>query len=120
VRARPLRSPAGTRGWQMPELFACVVCAGVCFMASVALWAEAMNHHPDWATCIIVSSLNLNTHDVWGISTLDFTLARRIKTRLLDRGACRMTNQVRRTSSRCANIGEVAEKSEPICIRTTP
>jgi 4a-hydroxytetrahydrobiopterin dehydratase len=48
------------------------------FMASVALVAEAMNHHPDWANVYNRVIIDLNTHDVGGISTLDFTLARRI------------------------------------------
>jgi len=47
-------------------------------MASVALVAEAMNHHPDWANVYNRVIIDLNTHDVGGISTLDFTLARRI------------------------------------------
>jgi 4a-hydroxytetrahydrobiopterin dehydratase len=48
------------------------------FMASIALVAEAMNHHPDWANVYNRVTIDLNTHDVGGISTLDFTLARRI------------------------------------------
>ena len=48
------------------------------FMASVALVAEAMNHHPDWANVYNRVIIDLNTHDVGGISTLDFTLAKRI------------------------------------------
>ncbi len=48
------------------------------FMASIALVAEAMNHHPDWANVYNRVIIDLNTHDVGGISTLDFTLARRI------------------------------------------
>jgi len=48
------------------------------FMASVALVAEAMNHHPDWANVYNRVIIDLNTHDVGGISTLDFTLDRRI------------------------------------------
>jgi len=47
-------------------------------MTRVALVAEAMNHHPDWANVYNRVIIDLNTHDVGGISTLDFTLARRI------------------------------------------
>jgi len=48
------------------------------FMSSVALVAEAMNHHPDWSNVYNRVIIDLNTHDVGGISTLDFTLAKRI------------------------------------------
>jgi 4a-hydroxytetrahydrobiopterin dehydratase len=48
------------------------------FMTSVALVAEAMNHHPDWSNVYNRVTIDLNTHDVGGISALDFTLARRI------------------------------------------
>jgi len=49
------------------------------FMASVALVAEAMNHHPDWTNVYNRVTFALNTHDVGGISALDFTLAKRIE-----------------------------------------
>ena len=49
------------------------------FMSSVALVAEAMNHHPDWTNVYNRVTIALNTHDVGGISALDFTLARRIE-----------------------------------------
>lgn len=48
------------------------------FMTSVALVAEAMNHHPDWSNVYNQVTIALNTHDVGGISALDFTLAKRI------------------------------------------
>jgi len=48
------------------------------FMTSVALVAEAMNHHPDWSNVYNRVTIALNTHDVGGISALDFTLAKRI------------------------------------------
>ena len=49
------------------------------FMSSVALVAEAMNHHPDWTNVYNRVTIALNTHDVGGISALDFTLAKRIE-----------------------------------------
>lgn len=49
------------------------------FMSSVALVAEAMNHHPDWTNVYNRVSFALNTHDIGGISALDFTLAKRIE-----------------------------------------
>ncbi len=49
------------------------------FMTSVALVAEAMNHHPDWTNVYNRVTIALNTHDVGGISALDFMLAKRIE-----------------------------------------
>ncbi len=48
------------------------------FMASVALLAESMNHHPDWSNVYNRVTIGLNTHDVGGISELDFSLAEQI------------------------------------------
>jgi 4a-hydroxytetrahydrobiopterin dehydratase len=48
------------------------------FMASVALLAEAMGHHPDWSNVYNRVTIALTTHDVGGISALDFTLAKKI------------------------------------------
>ena len=48
------------------------------FMSSVALLAEAMNHHPDWSNVYNRVVIALNTHDVGGISDLDFSLAQKI------------------------------------------
>ena len=49
------------------------------FMASVALTAESMNHHPEWSNVYNRVSISLTTHDAGGISGLDFTLAQRIE-----------------------------------------
>lgn len=48
------------------------------FMTSVALVAEAMNHHPEWSNVYNRVTIALVTHDVEGLSALDFTLATRI------------------------------------------
>lgn len=48
------------------------------FMTQVALLAERMNHHPDWMNVYNRVSIDLHTHDVGGLSALDFTLAHRI------------------------------------------
>ncbi len=45
------------------------------FMTRVALVAEAMNHHPEWHNVYNRVVIDLNTHDVGGISALDFKLA---------------------------------------------
>jgi 4a-hydroxytetrahydrobiopterin dehydratase len=48
------------------------------FMASVALVAESMNHHPEWSNVWNRVSVHLVTHDAGGITELDLTLARRM------------------------------------------
>jgi 4a-hydroxytetrahydrobiopterin dehydratase len=37
-----------------------------------------MGHHPDWSNVYNRVTIALNTHDVGGISVLDFSLARQI------------------------------------------
>jgi 4a-hydroxytetrahydrobiopterin dehydratase len=48
------------------------------FMASVALIAESMNHHPEWSNVYNRVTIDLTTHDAGGISRRDFDLAARI------------------------------------------
>lgn len=45
------------------------------FMARVALLAEKMNHHPEWFNVYNRVDVKLNTHDVGGLSDLDFKMA---------------------------------------------
>jgi 4a-hydroxytetrahydrobiopterin dehydratase len=45
------------------------------FMTAVALVAESRNHHPEWCNVYNKVVLDLTTHDVQGISALDFELA---------------------------------------------
>ncbi len=52
--------------------------AGVTFVSAIAHLAEAMDHHPDLDLRYRKLRVALNTHDVGGISPLDFELARRI------------------------------------------
>ena len=49
------------------------------FMSRVALVAESMDHHPEWSNVYSRVVVDLSTHDVAGITTLDFTLASRIE-----------------------------------------
>jgi 4a-hydroxytetrahydrobiopterin dehydratase len=46
------------------------------FMTSLALIAESMNHHPEWFNVYNRVTIDLMTHDVGGISDLDFQLAK--------------------------------------------
>lgn len=48
------------------------------FMSRVALQAEKLDHHPDWSNVWATVVVDLSTHDLGGISTLDVELARRI------------------------------------------
>jgi 4a-hydroxytetrahydrobiopterin dehydratase len=50
------------------------------FMSRVALAAEALDHHPEWSNVWDRVTINLTTHDIGGLSTLDAELARRINT----------------------------------------
>jgi 4a-hydroxytetrahydrobiopterin dehydratase len=45
------------------------------FMASVALIAERMNHHPEWFNVYGTVKVDLATHDAGGITAKDFALA---------------------------------------------
>lgn len=45
------------------------------FMASTALVAEKMDHHPEWSNVYATVVVDLTTHDAGGITTLDFELA---------------------------------------------
>ncbi len=48
------------------------------FMTRVALAAEKLDHHPDWTNVYNRVRVSLSTHDLGGISTYDFELAKRI------------------------------------------
>lgn len=48
------------------------------FMTAVALLAEKAVHHPNWKNVYNKVTIELNTHDVDGISAKDFELAKAI------------------------------------------
>jgi len=48
-------------------------------MTRIALIAEAMNHHPEWFNVYNRVTIDLTTHDVGGISTLDFAFAEKVE-----------------------------------------
>ena len=45
------------------------------WMASVALTAERVNHHPEWRNVYRTVEVRLSTHDAGGITQLDLDLA---------------------------------------------
>jgi 4a-hydroxytetrahydrobiopterin dehydratase len=45
------------------------------FMASAALIAERMDHHPDWSNSYDRVTIRLSSHDANGITERDFALA---------------------------------------------
>ncbi len=70
--------------WQLvhaPDRLACTFvfadfkCA-FAFMTASALYAEQMNHHPDWSNCWNKVTVHLSTHDKGGLTQLDFDLAK--------------------------------------------
>ena len=48
------------------------------FMTQVALTSEALGHHPDWRNVYGEVTITLTTHDLDGLSELDFKLAHSI------------------------------------------
>ncbi len=45
------------------------------FLSRVALYAERMDHHPEWRNVYDRVDITLSTHDVGGVSDLDLELA---------------------------------------------
>ena len=50
------------------------------FMASAALVAEKMDHHPEWSNVYNRVAVDLTTHDADGVTRLDFELAAAMNT----------------------------------------
>ena len=45
------------------------------FMTSVAMKAEQINHHPEWENVYNKVIITLTTHDLGGVSKLDYDMA---------------------------------------------
>ncbi|WP_375229204.1 4a-hydroxytetrahydrobiopterin dehydratase [Roseobacter sp. S98] len=48
------------------------------WMTRVAIWAEKLNHHPEWDNVYKTVNVVLTTHDTGGLSDLDAQLARKM------------------------------------------
>jgi 4a-hydroxytetrahydrobiopterin dehydratase len=48
------------------------------FMSRAALWAEKLDHHPEWFNVYKRVEVTLSTHDAGGLTALDITLAARM------------------------------------------
>ena len=45
------------------------------FMTSIAMKAEQINHHPEWENVFNKVTITLITHDIGGVSELDYKMA---------------------------------------------
>jgi len=81
-------APLLANGWQVTEgrdaiaktfTFANFVQA-FGWMTQAAIWAEKMNHHPEWSNVYKTVEVTLTTHDVGGLSELDVKLATKMDT----------------------------------------
>jgi 4a-hydroxytetrahydrobiopterin dehydratase len=48
------------------------------FMKKIAIWAEKLNHHPEWSNVYKTVDVTLTTHDINGLSHLDVKLAQKM------------------------------------------
>lgn len=48
------------------------------FMTRAAIWAEKLNHHPEWSNVYKRVDITLTTHDIGGLSDLDLKLATKL------------------------------------------
>lgn len=54
------------------------------WMTQAAMWAETLNHHPEWRNVYNRVTVTLTTHDAHGLTDLDIALASRMDRLPLD------------------------------------
>ena len=52
--------------------------AAMGFMMEIAVYADKMNHHPEWSNVYNNVTITLTTHDAGGLTDLDLQLAEKI------------------------------------------
>ncbi len=52
--------------------------AAISFMMEIAIYADKMNHHPEWFNVYNKVRITLTTHDAGGLTELDLQLAEKI------------------------------------------
>ena len=80
---RSVLDPLMANGWAMVEDRDAIVKSFVFsdfteafgWMTQVAIWAEKIDHHPEWSNVYKTVEVTLTTHDVGGLSPLDVKLA---------------------------------------------
>lgn len=48
------------------------------WMTRIAIWAEKMNHHPEWSNVYKTVDVTLTSHDIGGLSMRDVKMARKM------------------------------------------
>jgi len=48
------------------------------FMSEIAIYAEEINHHPEWFNVYNTVKVTLSTHDISGLSDLDIKMAKKM------------------------------------------
>ncbi|MFT5669715.1 MAG: 4a-hydroxytetrahydrobiopterin dehydratase [Kangiellaceae bacterium] len=82
---KALNEQAGDNKWQITDgklhktfIFKSFIRA-FGWMTQMAIWAEKLKHHPEWFNVYNKVIVDLVTHDVDGISELDFKLASKME-----------------------------------------
>lgn len=79
------QSLSGEQSWEIKDAKLCKTFKFKSFirafgwMSQMAIWAEKLNHHPEWFNVYNKVEVKLTTHDAGGISELDFKLATKME-----------------------------------------
>lgn len=75
----------GLPGWSVEEGRLCKefkfgdFAEAIGWMVSVAIYADKIDHHPDWSNVYNRVNVSLITHDMSALSSLDLALAKRMQ-----------------------------------------